>query len=251
MKSIAKTHIGNVRKENQDIIFQNLDGFSTLPNLFIVADGMGGHSAGEVASKWALEAFLSFLQDESNACLSENPPDFLSKALSYANAQVHEKSLADLEHAGMGTTFTAATILDEQLHYAHVGDSRIYLATKKDGITQLTRDHSNQTEDLLEKGVITEKEAASYPDTLLNRAIGTDSYVDIDKASASLKDIEYILICSDGLTNMLSNQEILDTIQLENNLEDIAEQLVKKALEYGGYDNISLIIIDLTKGCEV
>jgi protein phosphatase len=241
MKVVGKSHIGKVRESNQDAFFVSLDGPLPLPNLFIVADGMGGHSAGDIASARAVEAFCDFVKGSSSIIsVCEN---FLAEALAYANSEVHYQSLSKAEHRGMGTTFSAVSIdAHNRLYYVHVGDSRIYFVNKQ-GIRQITKDHSGLTADMVEQGLLDAEEAKKYPRVVLSRAIGTDEEVRIDKGLVDLKDTQYVLLCSDGLTNMLSDEQIFKIMSAETDLDELCERLVESALDAGGSDNISVIVI--------
>ncbi|MCL2575022.1 MAG: Stp1/IreP family PP2C-type Ser/Thr phosphatase [Defluviitaleaceae bacterium] len=245
MVGVGKSHIGQVRSQNQDAIFICNDGLPPLANLYIVADGLGGHSSGEVASRRATEAFCSFFNsfvcDDEN--LSKPPQNVLAEALAYANLQVYDDSIKNKEHEGMGTTFSAATIVQGNLHFVHVGDSRIYLVGNDGGIIQMTTDHLSITAELLEQGLITQEEARKYPATVLSRAIGTDTAVEIDIGQSSLDGMKYVVLCSDGLYNMLDDNQISKIINEENNLEEMAKKLTKAANAAGGLDNISVIVI--------
>jgi len=256
IKAAGKSHIGKVRDANQDAFFVSLQGPLPLNNLFVVADGLGGHSAGDVASKRALGAFCDFINktnenivknSEGTVCAFE---DIMAEALVFANLEVHEQSVSNENYKGMGTTFSAAVINKENncLHYVHVGDSRIYLVDDE-GIKQVTADHSNVTADMVEKGFISVVEAKKYPRVVLSRAIGTDEEVTIDKGTADIKEgVKYILLCSDGLTNMLDDEQIFEVFKTKEDVDGLCERLVQGALNAGGLDNISVIVIGW--GCE-
>ena len=240
MHAVGKSHIGKLREQNQDAVFVNTAGLGPLPNLFVVADGMGGHSSGDIASSSAMAAFCGFFDGHE---LGKNLEDCLVAALAEANAQVHSVATNNAEYHGMGTTFSAATIKDKKLYYAHVGDSRIYLI-EYDKISQLTKDHSTLTADMLREGIISEEEAKGYPPCVLNRAIGTDPDVIIDSGVADLEGVKYVLICSDGLADMISNDMILEIFkQGKDDVALITDVLVQAALDGGGRDNISVIVI--------
>ena len=244
MQATGKSHIGKVRAQNQDAFYVSKTGPAPLPNLFVVADGLGGHNSGGIASNGALAAFCDYFE---NRDMLNDFESFLSEALTAANLRVFDESLTTLENRGMGTTFTAATIHDETLYFVHVGDSRIYITKRVDGVLemeQITNDHFTRTADMVADGILTEDEAKNYPETVLSRAVGTDPDVNIDRGRYFLKDAEHILMCSDGLSNMLSNEEILQIIENNNeNFEQIAEKLVEAANDAGGRDNITVIAI--------
>ena len=239
MHAVGITHIGKVREQNQDAIFVKSEGYMNLPNLFIVADGLGGHLAGSVASNTAMEAFCNFLYDHKPTKHIENS---LVSALCVANEQVYNDAVKNKEHKGMGTTFSVVVVHEEKVHYAHVGDSRVYLI-KDDAMTQITKDHFSLTADMVRDGVITQEEAKKYPASVLTRAIGTDLDVKIDKGVVALEGASHILICSDGLTNMVDNENILKIIKNFENLEQATQALIDAALDGGGLDNISAILV--------
>jgi len=241
IKAAGKSHIGKVRESNQDAFFVNPSGPVPLVNLFVVADGLGGHSAGDVASTRALEAFCDFVGKSNN--IIGDCENFMAEALAFANGEVHQLAINNEEYKGMGTTFSAVSIDENYMHYVHVGDSRIYLV-ESGGIRQLTTVHSDVTADMVEQGFLDVKEAKKYPRVVLNRAIGTDEEVSIDKDTIVLgKGVRNILLCSDGLTNMLSDEQIFDVFKTGTDADGLCERLVQAALDAGGSDNISVIVI--------
>ena len=235
------THVGKIRKENQDSLMVNITGFATLPNLFIVADGLGGHNGGLVASKGTIQAFCDFLEGSGGLISYEN---LMADALSHANTQINQKSKKQEEYMGMGTTFTSATIVDGFLYFAHVGDSRIY-TIKNEIMEQITTDHSSSVVEMVADGLITETEAKKYPERVLTRAIGTDFSVEVDKGKLDLTNITHILLCSDGLTNMVFENQILEIIKTNTCPENMTKQLIDAANTAGGTDNVTAIVIKL------
>jgi len=234
----GKSDVGKIRANNEDAIYVNNDGLGALSNLFVVADGMGGHNAGEVASGQAVLAFCEFFAENTDFVLVQ---DLLTDGLAFANGRIYEGARQVASFSGMGTTLTACCADDENLYYTHVGDSRIYIISD-DGMHQLTRDDS-LVADMVEKGEITKDEARSHPEkNVLTRAVGTDRDVDISKGYISIAGINNVLLCSDGLTDMLSDDEILDVMKTADTMADKAENLVARALEAGGDDNISVIV---------
>jgi len=235
----GQTHVGQTRDENQDSLLVSTAGIAALPNLFIVADGLGGHNAGSIASNGAMEAFCDFLNN-TDADISHEY--MLALAINYANSQVFKDAAANRAHKGMGTTFTSAVISGNLLYYAHVGDSRIY--TIKNGqMTQITTDHASCTVEMVADGIISECEAQNYPEKVLTRAVGTDAAVEADKGVADLDDATHILLCTDGLTNMLFENQILEIIESNANVENATKQLIDAANKAGGKDNITAIVI--------
>jgi len=239
--AIGKTDVGKKRERNEDFIIVKNDIHGPLKNLFVLADGMGGHNAGDVASESATAYFCEYLESKDiNFVYIE---DLLADALRYANKKLHEKANETEECFGMGTTFTAASFDDKNLYYAHVGDSRIYCTLTDGFMRQITKDHSLVNE-MLSEGSITEEEAKNHPRrNVLTRAVGTDVAVSVDKGYFVLEDVENVLLCSDGLTDMLDDDMIFDIIKSENDLEKCTDKLVNAANEAGGVDNISVILI--------
>ena len=242
MHGFGKSDVGKVRTSNEDAIYVNNEGPLPLANLFVVADGMGGHNAGEIASKQAISAFCEYVDKHKTFVYTE---EFLAEALLYANALVYENAHENSELNGMGTTFSAVTVDENNLYYAHVGDSRVYIFTE-DGMGQVTRDHSLVAE-MTERGIITPEEALHHPEkNIITRAIGTDGHVSIDKGYLPIGDIKYVLICSDGLTNIVSDAEIFEVIKSDALMTDKVEILIAKANDGGGDDNISVIVMGWT-----
>lgn len=223
----SASDVGRVRKANEDSYF-------VRSPLFVVADGMGGAQAGEVASKIAAEAFQRPL-DESLA-----PEKRMASVVKAANLEIHEKSVSDASFQGMGTTLTALLLGDDELTIAHVGDSRAYRL--RDGeLTRLTQDHSLVGE-MVRRGAITEAEAEVHPQrSILTRALGPEADVEVDTLSHSVKDGDVYLICSDGLTGMVSDAEIADQLGSGKPMREVADALIRAANEGGGVDNITVV----------
>ena len=240
MYGFGKSDVGKMRSGNEDAIYVNNEGPSPLANLFVVADGMGGHNAGEIASGRAISAFCEYFDKNKHFVYTEQ---FLADALAYANVCVHEDATHNPELSGMGTTLSAVTTDGNNLYYAHVGDSRIYVVTKENNMAQLTRDHS-LVAGMAEKGIITPEEARRHPEkNVITRAVGTDKLVEVDKGFLPLDDVQYILICSDGLTDMMTDTEILEVLMTDAVISDKIDSLIAKANEGGGDDNISVIVM--------
>ena len=243
MRGFGITDIGKKRSKNEDNIFVSDIAIGGLANLYIIADGMGGHKAGETASLQAIKNFCQFIRDNSDFIYIEN---HLEAALRYANLQVFDMACKDPELRGMGTTLTAIVFDSKNLYFAHVGDSRIYIVQneQKPSLKQLTYDHS-LVEELVRKGEITPEEARIHPDkNVVTRAVGTDSRVLIDKGFHNIEGVEKILITSDGLTNMLQDPQILEIILEKKSTEQKLKLLVDAANRNGGMDNISAILIE-------
>lgn len=244
MYAIGKVDIGKKRSRNEDSIYISNHTIGSLPNLLIVADGMGGHKAGSVASEQAIEAFCDYIREHE---IRENHNEteltlLLKFAVRHANDIVFEKSAENEAYAGMGTTFTVATILNNRIYVAHVGDTRLYLISNEK-ITQATIDHS-LVQEMVEQGVIQKGDMQIHPQRhIITRAVGTYKKVKVDTLVYDLDDIKYILLCSDGLTSMLTNEEIYNIIKTnEHNMDEMVDCLLNAANEKGGLDNIAVII---------
>lgn len=237
LKSCSLTDIGRRRKLNQDTVYSCGHPLGNLSNLFIVADGMGGHKAGDYASAYTVKA----IEREVELCEEDAAIKILRQAISVANSEIYEKATTEADFAGMGTTTVAATIDGNVLYVANVGDSRLYLID--DNITQITRDHSLVAE-MVRKGTISEEDARNHPDkNIITRAIGASRDVDIDFFEVELKDKDVVLMCTDGLTNMVEDEEIAAIIHGSDDIEEVAENLVKMANHNGGKDNIGVVIV--------
>jgi len=247
MYTASLSATGLVRVQNEDVIFVTTDPIGPLPNLFIVADGMGGHNAGEVASQKSIEFACQFLQNVPQQAHPLTPDSIcylLVQAAIQANNDVYNMASANPTLSGMGTTFSACVVHEDMLIVAHIGDSRIYFINGKD-ISQVTTDHT-YVEEMVSIGNITREEAKHHPKrSQITRALGFESSVIADGTTHSLKGVEFVLLCSDGLTDMLSDKEILALITANAGLQQKVQALVDGANNQGGKDNISAIIIDV------
>jgi protein phosphatase len=238
MKTFSKTDIGMVREVNQDYVFVTEAPIGNLPNLLVVADGMGGHRAGEYASRLAVEV----LKQELVASTEESPEAMIKNAITRANERVLEAARQDAKLSGMGTTLVAATVIDRTLYFANVGDSRLYLLS--DDIKQLSKDHS-LVQEMVRLGGINQEEAKSHPDkNIITRAIGAKDDVDIDFYEYRLKKGDIILMCTDGLSNMVEDEEMLHIVKCSRDVVEAVEQLIERAKEHGGSDNIGVIVAE-------
>ena len=238
MKTFSKTDIGMVREVNQDYVFVTEAPIGNLPNLLVVADGMGGHRAGEYASRLAVEV----LKQELAASTEESPEAMMKNAITRANEGVLEAARQDAKLSGMGTTLVAATVIDRTLYFANVGDSRLYLLS--DDIKQLSKDHS-LVQEMVRLGGINQEEAKSHPDkNIITRAIGAKDDVDIDFYEYRLKKGDIILMCTDGLSNMVEDEEMLHIVRCSRDVVEAVEQLIERAKEHGGSDNIGVIVAE-------
>lgn len=236
MKSYGITDIGNVRKYNQDYSLECDDPIGNLDNLYVVCDGLGGRNAGEYASSTAAENFFDIVE----ASELENPLAIFKEAITEVNEIVFEEG-QEPEYKGMATTLVAATIMDGVVYVANVGDSRAYIVG--DEMTQITWDHSYVGE-LMRRGKITKEEARFHnKNNVITRAIGAEETVEPDYFQVELEKGEIILLCTDGLYNMLSERTIQAVINARGSLRAKAEKLVDLANEAGGKDNIAAVLI--------
>lgn len=239
IKSFSITDIGKKRKLNQDFVYTSDESVGNLPNVYIVADGMGGHKAGDFASKCTVETMVR----EIRGCFEKSPIRILSKAIRVANDQIRQKAREDESLYGMGTTVVAATCMGKYLQVANVGDSRLYIINEE--IRQITRDHS-LVEEMVRMGGLDRAMARNHPDkNIITRAIGARDTIEIDFFHEELKGGDIVLMCSDGLTNMLEDEEIGRILKEQGTIEERAEKLVEAANNNGGKDNIAVIIIDM------
>ncbi|MED9903755.1 MAG: Stp1/IreP family PP2C-type Ser/Thr phosphatase [Lachnospiraceae bacterium] len=238
LKTFSITDIGKRRKLNQDYVYTSERPVGNLPNVFIVADGMGGHNAGDYASKFTVETIVKEIEDSFEV----NPEKILGKAIEVANERVIKLSKENAGFKGMGTTVVAATCMGRYLRVANVGDSRLYVIGEK--ITQITRDHS-LVEEMIRMGGIDREAARNHPDkNIITRAIGAAETVEIDFFHVELVPGEIVLMCSDGLTNMLEDEEIRMILNGQRDIVEKAEELVKAANNNGGKDNIAVVLIE-------
>ena len=238
MKAFALTDVGQRRKINQDCVYASVEPVGNLPNLFIVADGMGGHKAGDFASRFAVNA----VRESIGASQETNPIKLIRDAIELANRGILRESDEHEEMRGMGTTIVVTTIIDRYAYTANVGDSRLYLLG--DTLNQITKDHS-LVEEMVRLGEITEAEARNHPDkNIITRAVGATSNVDIDFFDYKVRPGGIILMCSDGLSNMVEDEEIRRILRRTDPIEDKARVLVETANENGGKDNIAVILVE-------
>lgn len=239
MISCAKTDVGIKRKVNQDAIFFSDTAIGRLPNLYLVADGMGGELAGDYASAKCVETLINCIKKSKET----KPVRILEEAIQTANTLIYTESKADPSKAGMGTTLVMATVIDGHLFVANVGDSRLYVANSSK-VMQVTKDHSVVAE-LVRTGELDEDDARTDKrKNMITRAIGAESAIVPDYFDVALKGREHILLCSDGLTNMVSDKEILTILKSADTIENRAARLIELANNNGGKDNISVIIVE-------
>lgn len=239
LKTFSVTNIGRKRKLNQDYVYTSEVPVGSLPNLFIVADGMGGHRAGDYASKLAVNTMVEAI----GSMEAGEPAALLGQAVDQANASVYGSAEETPEFEGMGTTVVAATCVKEMLYVANVGDSRLYVINGNE-IRQITRDHS-WVEEMVRRGGLEREQARNHPDkNIITRAVGAEETVRTDFFSVRLKEGDLILMCTDGLTNMLEDEEIRMVLDGARDIVEKAQELVRRANENGGRDNISVILIE-------
>ena len=220
MKTFSITDVGMVRQVNQDYVYTTDNPIGPLPNLFVVADGMGGHKAGDYASKYTVEVMKKELAQSEEKDVEKA----LVSAIEKANREIIKKASEDEHLKGMGTTVVAATIVDHMMYFANVGDSRLYLINQ--GITQLTKDHS-LVEEMVRLGGIKPEEAKHHPDkNIITRAIGAKNNVDVDFYEHRLKRGDIILMCTDGLSNMVEDEELFHIVQGGRDIVEAGTALV-------------------------
>ncbi len=239
---MGKSDKGTRRARNEDFFYENGKQIGPLPNLYIVADGMGGHKAGDTASRLAVETFVEYVSETDR--YSEKL-DTLISGVNKANTAVYEKSLSDEECSGMGSTFIACTVCDDFAYVAHVGDSRLYKLSG-DSFNQLTSDHSFVAE-MVKAGRLTPEQAEHHPQrSVITRAVGTDIRVVADGLVIPIKSGDTILMCTDGLTTMVDDKAIKGILADEHStLVEKTDALIQLANINGGLDNITLIIINV------
>ena len=238
VKAYAMTDIGLCRTTNQDSIYVSTSPIGFFPNLFVVADGMGGYNAGDFASKYAIDTFTHLLKEKENG----TEISILNECVCDMNIKLREKSKEDASLQGMGTTFALATIVNDTLYAVNVGDSRIYVIN--DTIKQISKDHS-YVEELVSNGsVIRGSKEYWKQKNIITRAIGAEDNVEPDFFEINLSKSDKILLCSDGLTNMVNDNEIYEIINSNSSIQEAVEQLISLANEHGGKDNIAIILVE-------
>lgn len=238
-KTFSITDTGRKRKLNQDYVYTSEQPVGPLPNLFIVADGMGGHKAGDYASKVTVETMVREIGDTAE----HDTARVLDSAIEKANSVIRECASTQEDLAGMGTTVVAAVCEGKILQVANVGDSRLYVVNERE-IRQITRDHSLVAE-MVRMGGLGREEARNHPDkNIITRAVGASDTVEPDFFTVMLSEEDIVLMCSDGLTNMLEDEEIRMILSGARDIVEKAQELVKAANENGGRDNITVILME-------
>ncbi|MFR4352380.1 MAG: Stp1/IreP family PP2C-type Ser/Thr phosphatase [Roseburia sp.] len=239
MKTFSMTHIGRRRETNQDYMYTSETAVGNLSNLFLVADGMGGHAAGDYASRFTVEKIL----EQAKRSTQTGPVTVMREAVIYANRLLIEEANADEMKAGMGTTIVAAVCEGESLYTANVGDSRLYIINHEK-ITQITRDHS-LVEEMVRLGELDKADAKVHErKNIITRAVGVSDEIAVDFFETRLVPGDTILMCSDGLSNMVEDADIKRIVLGQRDLVEKAETLVRSANENGGSDNITVVLIE-------
>lgn len=242
MEAFAISDVGRCREMNQDAVFAQCTPIGNLRNLFIVADGMGGHQAGDYASAFAVARLQELIQKEQ----TKTPSDLFEWAFQIVNYEVFEKGYSKVELYGMGTTLVACTVDENRMMtVANVGDSRLYVYNERLGLRQITRDHS-YVEELVRKGQLTrDSELYQKSKNVITRAIGAAEDVKTDIFQLELEPNDQILLCSDGLTNMIPDHLLGLFLAVPDDVESKAHRLVEEANYAGGADNISVVAIEV------
>ncbi|MCI9411114.1 MAG: Stp1/IreP family PP2C-type Ser/Thr phosphatase [Eubacterium sp.] len=240
MQTFSITDKGRTRNTNQDYVYCEENAVGSFPNLFIVADGMGGHNAGDTASRMCVEEVVSQIEQSTKV----TPIGIFEQAVAAANEKVFQASLSDKALNGMGTTIVATVVFGDTAYIVNVGDSRLYVY--KDTFRQVTIDHS-LVEEMVQSGKLHKEDMRTHPNkNIITRALGTNSDVKADCFEIEVDEGDVLLLCSDGLSNMLEDEKIERIIR--SNREDMSEagrQLVQEANEAGGKDNISVVLIQV------
>ena len=237
---VAMTDIGRKRKVNQDYVYASDAPVGNLPNLYIVADGMGGHRAGDFASSYAVEQIVRSIQRSTET----RPALILQKAVRYANFCLYEKSMEYEAYQGMGTTLVALTVFGSEALAVNIGDSRLY-EISKEGIRQISEDHSLVAE-LVRKGELTPGEARRHPDkNIITRALGIQEEAEVDLFPFHADSGSKYLLCSDGLSNMVEDEDLFRIIRQDKDLQEIGGELLMKANRNGGLDNIAVVLVEI------
>jgi PPM family protein phosphatase len=246
LRVVVLSDLGNIRKNNEDIgmFFRIADSEVALQKgyLLVVADGMGGHEAGEVASRIAAETVSEYyFNTEASLSIEKS----LTKSLAAANKRIYNMSAANKMYKGMGTTCTCVAVVGDAIYFGHVGDSRAYLIKANQSIEQITTDHT-YVQELVKNGEISIEEAAHHPKrNILTNAMGTkpDTMIDTGMHQTKLGEGDRILLCSDGLYEYVKDDEMV-SILLNRNLHEAAAIFIQEAKKRGGHDNITVVLAE-------
>lgn len=238
MKFYAMTDVGRKREINQDYVYVTDKAIGPFPNLLVVADGMGGHKAGDFASKYTVKV----LREELGKTALEKPEEILKDVVLTANHKLIRAAQSDVKLEGMGTTLVAATVIGNTLYFSNVGDSRLYLINDK--IRQISKDHS-LVEEMVRLGGIKAEEAKYHPDkNIITRAMGVKEDVEADIYERRLKKGDIILMCTDGLSNMVEDEDMFDIVKSARDIVEAVLMLIEKANSNGGRDNIGVVMAE-------
>ena len=240
MQTFSITDTGRTRDANQDYVFCEEHAIGSFPNLFIVADGMGGHNAGDTASRMCVEVVVSQIEKSTKV----TPIGILEQAVAAANETVYDASLEDVALYGMGTTLVGTVVFGDTAYVINVGGSRLYAF--RDTLKQVTVDHS-LVEEMVQSGKLQKEAIRTHPNkNIITRALGTNRTVKADCFEIEVREGDVLLLCSDGLTNMLEDDRIESIIkQYKNDMKRAGEILIEEANEAGGKDNISVVLVRL------
>lgn len=222
---------------NQDYCFASDTAVGNLPNLYIVCDGMGGHKAGDYASRYTVERIVASVRVSK----WNDPVRVLREAIKKANEILVTEAKEDEEKQGMGTTVVAATLVDNKLHIANVGDSRLYVIGST--IEQVTRDHSYVQEMVRRGEVAPEKARTHEKKNVITRAVGAADKIEVDFFEVELEEKDTVLMCTDGLTNMVTDEKILQIVMSHADTESTCKELIDEANRNGGQDNITALVM--------
>ena len=238
MKTFSMTHIGRRREMNQDYVYVTDKPVGPFPNLLVVADGMGGHKAGDFASKYTVKV----VHEELEKTELDKPEEILKSIVSVANHKLIQAAQSDVKLEGMGTTLVIATVIGNSLYFSNVGDSRLYLIGDK--IKQLSKDHS-LVEEMVRLGGIKAEEAKNHPDkNIITRAMGVKDEAEADFYEFRIKRGDKILMCTDGLSNMVEDEDMFGLVKGSRDVVEAVQMLIDRANSNGGRDNIGVVLAE-------
>lgn len=238
MKYYAMTDVGRRREMNQDYVYAMGQPIGPFPNLLVVADGMGGHKAGDFASKFTVEV----VKREIAGSRSRKPEKVLRDATQVANRELIRVASRDVKLEGMGTTLVVATVIGDTLYFANIGDSRLYLID--DNIKQLSKDHS-LVEEMVRLGGIKAEDARNHPDkNIITRAMGVKDEAEADFYEFRIKRGDKILMCTDGLSNMVEDEDMFGLVKGSRDVVEAVQMLIDRANSNGGRDNIGVVLAE-------
>lgn len=238
LKTFSITDIGKKRTSNQDYVYTSETSVGNLPNIFVVADGMGGYNGGGIASEYATRTIVDVIRNSRETVTRK----LFEEAINAANKAVLKKAMEDSDLSGMGTTLVLASISGDCLTVANIGDSRLYIID--DEIRQITTDHS-YVEEMIRVGGLDRESARNHPKkNIITRAVGAEEKIKADYFTVKLHEGQTILMCSDGLSNMVEDDEMLRIVKSQRDIAGKAEALVDEANANGGRDNIAVVVVE-------